>query len=74
MLMSSKDNPNTMRNALIEGIWAFTTFYVGAGAAGLRTDVVGWVYGGIGAFLTGFVGYLVKSYGLGKKEKKNGSE
>jgi len=58
-----------LRNALIEGTWAFTTYMVGAGVAGLRGDVLAWFYGAIASFLTGAVGYLVKSYKLGEKKK-----
>jgi len=62
----STSNGAIFRNAVIEGSWAFTTFLVGSGVAGLRADVYAWIYGAAAAFLTGFVGYLVKSYKLGK--------
>lgn len=64
-----KDNGTIMRNALVEGAWGFTTFFVGSSAAGVRADAFAWCYGAIGAFLTGFIGYLAKQY-IPRREKK----
>jgi len=64
-----RDNGIILRNALVEGAWGFTTFFVGSNAANLRGDPLAWVYGGIGSFLAGFIGYLAKQYiPRGKKQ------
>lgn len=60
------------RNAIIEGAWTFTTFMIGATAAQLKADPLSWAYGAAGSFMTGFVGYLIKSYGLGRKKEEKG--
>ena len=69
MLMTGT-NSNILRNALIEGGWAFTTFFVGSGFAGFTADKPAWIYGALASFLTGFVGYLTKAYGVAKKNSK----
>jgi len=63
------DDALILRNAVIEGAWAFTTYAIGTGVAGLRMDVVAWSYGAVTTFMAGFIGYLVKSYKLGGEKK-----
>lgn len=56
-----------IRNAIIEGAWGFTVFFVGSSAAQLKLDPMAWCYGIIGSFLTGFLGYLLKAFKLTPK-------